>query len=353
MWRGGEAQVLELAKRLIRRGHDALVVCPPGSALVRRLGREGIPWHSILMRGEWDIRAACALARVLRRWRPDVVHLHTSHAHTLGLLACGLGRSEVRVVVSRRVDFPLHRGMLGRFKYGDRVDRFIAVSERIRGILLGAGLSPSNVITIHSGIDLGKFDHVGSSNGFWDGFGLPRGALLVGNVAALAPHKDQYTLLQAARRVVERISPVRFLIVGEGELEGVLRRQRDEMGLREQVVFTGFRWDVGAILRILDVFVLSSYLEGLGSSVLDAMLCALPVVATQVGGIPEMVADGRSGLLVPPRDPDALADAIGALLKDEDRRKRFGQEGRRLVERFDIEETVHRTERVYMECVEE
>jgi len=243
--------------------------------------------------------------------------------------------------------------MLGRLKYGDRVGRFIAVSECIREILLRAGLSPSKVVTIHSGVDLGKFDGVGPLNGFRDGWSIPQEAILVGSVAALAPCKDQHTLLRAAQRVVARIPQARFLIVGEGELEGVLRRQRDELGLCKHVVFTGFRWDVGAVLRILDVFVLSSYLEGLGTSVLDAMLCSLPVVATRVGGVPEMVADGRSGLLVPPRDPEALADAIGVLLEDKGRRRTFGQEGRRLVEQFDIEKTVHRTERVYLELVAE
>ena len=215
------------------------------------------------------------------------------------------------------------------------------------------GVPASKVVVVRSGIDLRKFDGLKDTEDLRKEFGIARDAPLVGNVAALAPHKDQTCLLEAARRVVDAFPGVRFLIVGEGPLEVALREHRARLGLEREVIFTGFRRDVGAILRMLDVFVLSSYLEGLGTSVLDAMLVGLPIVATRVGGIPEAVEDGENGLLVPPRSPEALSEAICRLLEDRAMRERLGRRGKTRVHRFDIRETVRRTEAVYVDLLKE
>ena len=348
--------MLGLAEGLARLGHEVLVVGQPGSPLVARVGEVGaerLRPIAVRMRGEWDLAGAARLANVMRGFDPHILHAHTSHAHTLGLWAWVLSGRRAKVVVSRRVDFPISRRGFGRIKYGRGVDQFIAVSEGVRRVLVEGGVPASKVVVVRSGIDLRKFDGLKDTEDLRKEFGIARDAPLVGNVAALAPHKDQTCLLEAARRVVDAFPGVRFLIVGEGPLEVALREHRAQLGLDREVLFTGFRRDVGAILRMLDVFVLSSYLEGLGTSVLDAMLVGLPIVATRVGGIPEAVEDGENGLLVPPRSPEALSEAICRLLEDRAMRERLGRRGKTRVHRFDIRETVRRTEAVYVDLLKE
>ena len=350
-WRGGEAQVLGLAQGLTRFGHEVLVVGQPGSPLVARVKKAGISTRAVRLRGEWDGVGAMRLAEVMRGFDPHILHTHTSHAHTLGLWAWMLSGRKAKVVVSRRVDFPISRRGLGRIKYGRSVGRFLAVSEGVRRVLIEGGVPESRTAVVRSGIDLRKFDDLGNSGTLYDEFGIARDALLIGNVAALAPHKDQACLLEAARRVVDAFPKARFLIVGEGPMKETLVELRARLGLEREVLFTGFRKDIGAILGLMNVFVLSSCLEGLGTSLLDAMLMGLPIVGTRVGGIPEAVHDGENGLLVPPKNPEALAHAICRLLKDRALRERFGRAGGKIVQQFDIRETVRRTAANYADLL--
>ena len=301
------------------------------------------------MRGEGDLVAAWKISRLVRRFGAHILHLHTAHAHALGGMAVLLSPGPT-VVVSRRVDFPVAQNPPSRFKYR-QVDRIIAISKNVREVLYKSGVDRSKISVVHSGIDLDKFASLGDVESLYRSFGLRRADPLVGNIAALAPHKAQDDLLRAARIVVDRIPDVRFLIVGEGKLKAPLLAQRRALRLEKHVLFTGFRTDIGEILSILDVFVLSSYLEGLGTSVLDAMLLSVPVVATRTGGIPEIVIDGETGFLVPPRTPKLLAERICDLLQDENLRRKMGDRGRRIVAKFDINHTVAQTEELYEELI--
>ena len=173
---------------------------------------------------------------------------------------------------------------------------------------------------------------------------------MVGNVAALTGHKDHATLLAAAARVLARRPETRFVIVGEGELEPSLAAQARALGLEGRCVFAGFRNDLDRLVPAFTVFCLSSHMEGLGTSLLDAMSFAVPIVATAAGGIPEAVSDGITGRLVPPRDPDALATALVEALESPERRAAWGAAGRRrFEERFTADRMVETTLAVYRE----
>jgi glycosyltransferase involved in cell wall biosynthesis len=174
----------------------------------------------------------------------------------------------------------------------------------------------------------------------------------VGNVAALTEHKDHDTLIRAAAQVVERQPRARFVIVGDGELREPLTALAASLGLAEHVVFTGFRRDIDRLMPAFDVFCLSSILEGLGTSLLDAMSFSRPIVATRAGGISEAVADGETGLLVVPRDIGGLAVALLELLNDADRREAYGVAGRqRFDTHFTAERMVEETLTVYEELL--
>jgi len=300
-----------------------------------------------------DLSAAWRLSRVLRRLRPDVLHAHDPHGVAMAALALsmgagasgGHGRSPA-LVASRRVDFRLKNNSFSRWKYR-QVDSFIAASEAIRRLLLDDGIPAERVVTVHEGIDL---DHVHAAPpvNVHEAFWLPHHAPVVGNIAALVPHKGQRYLIEAARMVVRQVPDVRFIILGEGELREQLERQVHEHRLEKHVLLPGFRTDVLGCLKSFDIFVMSSVTEGLGTSILDAMACARPVVATSTGGIPEIVQDGRTGLLVPPRDASELASAIVRLLNDEGMRTRLGEAGEfRVRQRFTVERMVEETAAVY------
>ena len=200
---------------------------------------------------------------------------------------------------------------------------------------------------MHDGVDVSAIQRapvVDAHAAFW----LPAGASLVGNVAALAPHKGQRHLVAAAARVVAELPDVRFLIVGEGELHEALARQIKDLGLDRHVFLTGFRTDVLGLMRSLDLFVMSSVTEGLGSAVLDAMAMGHAVVGTEVGGIPEAVVPYETGLLVDAANPKALANAIVKLLKNPALRKKYGDAGRkRVAEHFGVDRLVEGTLEVY------
>lgn len=322
-WRGGESQ-LQLLVRGLPATCPTLTVCPPASPLAQALRADGLPVAELAMGGQLDLPAAWRLRRLARACGARALHAHTSHGHALALLAA-LGTG-LPVLVTRRVDFPVKRGVTARWKYGPAVRRFIAVSQAVAGVLAAGGVDPARITVIRDGVDPERLA-VPVEPVLRRELALPADAVLVGCVAHLADHKDHRTLL-AAWAAVERRAPQAWLaIVGTGELEAALKAQVAGSGLA-RVVFTGFRADIPAVLRSLDVFTLSSHLEGLGSSVMDAMLLGLPVVATRAGGIPELVDDGVTGFTVPVRDHRALAEALCTAILDPDLRRRCGEAGR-------------------------
>ena len=327
-WRGGEQQVLYLSQYLHGCGYDCVVACPPHSALYQRAQEAGIPTRALPMRYEGDVLAAWRLGRYLRRERVDILHMHTPHAHTIGLLA-SLWHPGVRQVVSRRVDFPPKRNVVSRWKYLHPAVQYVAVSHAVKQILIDSGIAACRVQTIHSGIDLHRVDDVPPAPALF-----PTGTQVVGTVGHLAGHKGHRYLLAATQYLLPLEPCLGVVIVGDGELRAALEAQAASLGIAERVCFTGFRRDVLGLMQQFEVFVFSSYLEGLGTAVLDAMALRKPVVATSAGGIPEAVQHGVTGVLVPPRQPQALAQAVHQLLRHPEQRKRFGEAGRKYVEQY-------------------
>jgi glycosyltransferase involved in cell wall biosynthesis len=354
-WRGGQNQVLLTVNGLRAIGHRAALVAHPNGEL-RRRAAEGLELIPLAPRTEMDLSAAWRLSRLMKRTRPDVVHAHDPHGVAMAALALSIGsgaaasRAMPPLVASRRVDFHLKGNSLSRWKHR-QVDCFIAASEAIRQMLLGDGIPSERTITVHEGIDV---DHVAATPAvnLHEALFLPHGAPIVGNVAALVPHKGQRYLIDAAHLVVQHAPDTRFVILGEGELREHLEKQVHEHHLEKHVLLPGFRTDVLGCIKAFDLFVMSSVTEGLGTSLLDAMAAARPIVATTAGGIPEIVEDGVNGLLVPPRDARALADAILRALRDADLRRRLGDAGfARVNERFTVERMVAQTAAAYEQIV--
>jgi glycosyltransferase involved in cell wall biosynthesis len=299
-----------------------------------------------------DLSAAWRLARVMKRLQPDVIHAHDPHGVAMASLALSLGSGSApsgrlpALVASRRVDFHLKGNSFSRWKHR-QVDCFIAASNAIRAMLVADGVPESSVVTVHEGIDV---DHVlaAPTVNVHEAFFLPHHAPIVGNVGALVPHKGQRHLIEAAHLVVQQLPDTRFVILGEGELREHLERLVREHHLEKHVVLPGFRIDVLGCIKGFDLFVMSSVSEGLGTSLLDAMACSKAIVATKAGGIPEVVDDGVTGLLVEPRDHHALAAGIVRLIKDASDRQQMAEAGfERVSAKFTVERMVAETAKVY------
>jgi len=352
-WRGGQNQALLTVNGLRAMGQRATLVAHPDGELRRRADEE-LDFIPLAPRTEMDLSAAWRLSRVLRKLAPDpdVIHAHDPHGIAMAALALSLGGSSLpagrapALVASRRVDFHLSQNSFSRWKHR-QVDCFIAASEAIRHILVGDGIPRERTATVHEGIDVDRVvatPRVSVHEAFW----LPHGSPVVGNVAALVPHKGQRYLIDAARHVVREMPDARFVILGEGELREQLEHSVREHGLEKHVLLPGFRTDVLGCIKSFDVFVMSSVTEGLGTSLLDAMACSRAVVATRAGGIPEVVQDDATGVIVPPRDGMAMGCAIVRLLADRALRERMGDAGlSRVKALFTVERMVEATAAIY------
>jgi glycosyltransferase involved in cell wall biosynthesis len=324
-WRGGQNQVLLTAAGMAARGRATAIACRRNGALEPRAAAAGLAVHALPFRGDLWPPAVVALARLLRREQPRALLLHDPHAVSAGLVAARLAFRRPRLAAVRRVDFPL-RSAFSRAKYA-ACDRVVVVSRAIGGVVERCGIAGSRLRLVHEGVP----DRAAVPGGAAElaALGIPEGAPVVGNVAALTEHKDHATLVDAMALARPRVPEARLLILGEGELRGALEARVRERGIADRVVFGGFRRDLDRVMPAFSLFCLSSRLEGLGTSLLDAMCFALPIVATTAGGIPEAVADGVSGRVVPPCDAPALADALVSVLADDARRRAYGAAGRR------------------------
>jgi len=351
-WRGGQAQVEALVRRLAERGHSVTLVTPEGSPLAERLASSPVEIVADRPRGEWDIGAGLRLRRLARSRGADLIHAHSARAHAVARWASGRGGGPP-IVVSRRVDFPVGGNWFSRRKYLDKGCYYLAISTAVRDVLVRGGVEPRRIFLVPSGVDPGKFSYSTDRAATRRSLGLGEEDFLVCNVAALVDHKDQATLVQAAAIAVEKDPRLRFIVLGEGELRADLEALVSRLGLGGRFRLLGFKEDVEPYLAASDLFVLSSHLEGMCTSLLDAMLLGLPVVATRAGGIPDVVVDGETGLLVEVRRPDALAEAILEMVREPALRARLAKAGRRKVrEHFTVERTVELTEAAYFRIIE-
>ncbi len=350
-WRGGQRQSLFLAKELKRRGLPFFFIVQPESPLHQKACEAELPVLPFKMRNEFDLPAILRLAWAMKRKKCLLVHFHDAHSAAVGSVAASLAKVPFRII-TRRVDFPLKKNYFSRRKYMKNVDAIIAISEGVKKVLVEGGVDPENVEVISSGIDFSSFEEDSSALTSKDylrrEFSFAVDDYLVGIVAHLADHKGHQYLIQATKILKQQAPKIKTIIVGEGPLSMELNRQAKELDVEDIIFFLGFRKDIPKILSSLDLFVLSSHLEGMGSSILDAMASRLPVVATKVGGIPEVVIHGETGLLVPPRDPSALARAILMLYSNKTLASRLGQKGYELVHRkFSAEAMADKVVRLY------
>ncbi len=378
---GAQEHVYNLVTRIDRERYEVSVLALSGGAGVRRLEKTGV---SVCVLDEMsDDEAIEAVASHLHAVKADVVHNHMYRAEVIGtraawlLAAAGLPRPfVVGTVHSSRVRSPEDRDLVRQLT--PRMDHVIAVSRAIVRKIEDEGRVGAPISLIYNGVDLARYAEQEVCCTLHKEYGLSPGAQVVGVVARLEPEKGHPTLLEAWPAVLRAVPDAHLLIVGEGTQREALEAQAAAIGLlgprpdqpvmaplasqtardngaappTPSVTFTGRRDDVPAVTAALDVAVLPSYREAQGLSILEAMALSRPVVASAVGGIPEMIEHGRTGLLVPPHDPYSLADSLIRLLTDHAYADMIGRAGHDLVyERFCVELMVRAVETIYDEAV--
>ncbi len=340
-WRGGEQQTLYLA-RGVRETRACVVVGRPDGVLLNRCSEIDIDVASIPSAGP---RGVLALRRLIRRLRPAVLHAHTSRTHQLARLANAGLRSSVPLVVTRRVSFPMKRGGFTRWKYLTGVSRYAAVANAVGEVLLDGGVPPERIATIHSAVDFAEVDATPASP-LELGVGDVTGPVVL-HAAAFTSQKNQTMLLRAWREVEAVHESAQLVIAGEGELEQSLQQLAADLGLK-RVHWIGFRADIIGVMKSADLFVMSSDSEGICSVLIQARRAGLPIVATSVDGIPEVVEDGVQGLLVGAGDSSGFARAVLAALQPTQLAP-FGVQASLDMDRFATESMVAAYLRLYEE----
>jgi glycosyltransferase involved in cell wall biosynthesis len=345
-WGGGEAQVSGLLQHLAHWGHHNDLATPPDGELFRQSLDSSVRKIPLRVRNDLDLRGIPALRRLIRQQRYDIVHLHTKRAHALSLWLPRGGRTP-KYIVTRRMDYPQARNCYTNYLYNRRVDGVIAISHSIVDRLSEAGVKRGSIRLIHSGIDPEPFRLAARDER------RSNRSTVVAIVAVLEERKGHRFLLDAARILKDSGRTIKYLLAGDGSHKAHLQQRVQMLGLQKEVSFLGFVKDIPNFLSSIDVLVLPSLYEGLGVAALEGMAAGKPVVGTRVGGLAELIVDGKTGLLVPPRDGPALAEAIEKLVEDPLMAHSMGQKGaERVLKNFTIEQTARQNEQYYYALLE-
>ncbi|MTI39516.1 glycosyltransferase family 4 protein [Fulvivirga lutimaris] len=349
-WRGGEQQIAYLLDETAEAGVNNEVLCREGSSFELHCKKYEIPYHAVSFSGVQLFSTAFTLKRLAENF--DIIHAHTAKAHLLCYYALSLGMT-TKVVVSRRVDFVPSSSFFTRKRYNHLgISKYLCVSKAIENIMksyLDEG--KDRCTTVYSGVDLKKFGQ-DCDDDLHSEFGLDKSLKLVVNTSALADHKDYFTFLDTAKIISDKRSDVHFIVFGDGPMKEEIIAYAHNLNLDRVVTFAGFVDNVPSLLPHADVFLITSKTEGLGTSIIDAFACKVPVIATAAGGIPELVEDHKTGLLNNVGDSASLADSIDELLNNDELVNKLTAAATVKLQRFTKENTAKATMAVYKELIE-
>jgi glycosyltransferase involved in cell wall biosynthesis len=347
---GTELHLINLAEQLVGRGHAVHVLARPGSYVFEESTRRGLTVHPGVVKSQSDYAAYPRLLPLFRSVKYDVVHVHMFPDHLMPPAAARRAGVPVNVM-SHHLPYPLKKGIHKRIAVKHFLfNRMVAVSESVRQTLIGSGLRPEQVLTIHHGTDTDAFRQTtlppGEVRREW---GVPEGRFLVGVVGRVAEEKGVDQFLKAMALLAD--APVHGVVVGEGKVLAEMRDLATRLRLDDRVTFAGFRADVNNAVNAMDALLLAStWAEPCAAVIQQAMAVSKPVIGTNIGGTPEMIADGETGILVPPSDAGAIAAAVRRLLGDPALSARMGDAGRvRADAHFTLSGMTDRIEALYRE----
>lgn len=328
-WGGQEQRIILESRKMISLGHQVVIACQPGSGIHAKALENGISVEEIVIRGSFDISAVLGLCRIIRKHRINVVNTHSGKDSWVGGFAAKLTGVDL-LIRTRHLSVPISNSPLN-FVYR-MTDGIITTGLAIReSMIRDNGIPPERIVSIATGVSMERFDaeHTDGS-ALKQHLGVPDHCSVVTMVAVLRGMKRHDLLVEAAKLLKPRFPDVRYLLVGEGPGHDWIKRLIKEAGLEDQFILTGYRDDIPSILAMSDVVVLTSdKFEGVPQSLSQAMAMERAVVAAPVGSIPELISDGKTGLLAEAGKAESFADCIGRFLDDEGLRRVLGNNARR------------------------
>lgn len=336
IWGGGEVHVLLLCRQLLALGDEVTLVCRLGSAIDQKAKEEQLPVLNLPLKGAIDIKSAWAIANYCKENSIGIIHAHNGRDYWIAVLAkCFY--PNLKVVITRHILSPLKGTLLHRWLH-KKIDRVIAVSQAVKN---GISVFPSDKITvIHNGIDIDAF-YAATPGMLRKELNLSPSTKIVGMVGRVNPSKGHATFIQSIPEILDKHPHTAFVIVGGGEYISQLKE------MNRAVHFLGKRSDVPQIMKDLDIFVMASPNEPFGLVTVEAMAAGAAVVATNSGGTAEIIVDGESGLLIPPKDPARLAEAVVKILNDDNLATKLRAGGIERARQYNIENMVLNTQKIY------
>ncbi|OGS20886.1 MAG: hypothetical protein A2252_00625 [Elusimicrobia bacterium RIFOXYA2_FULL_39_19] len=345
-WTGGAKRAFLTARGLKKLGHNVVVACPPSALLGKKLKAEGMPVYTFMPIGGMGFISFFKILHILRKHNIELLDVHSSVFYRTGGLAGKL--LKIKVVFTRNVAFRKNalKKILNRTMYA-LAGRIITVSQQIKTDLVGDfALNAAKVDIIVDGMNMDEFNvSAQETQKIKKEFGI-KDEITAGVVTRMDKTKGHKYLMQAIPEVIAKYPNIKFIITGTGKMEAEIKAQADGLNISKNVIFTGFRSDIPAILSGLDFTVMPSYNEGLGMCILESLSAGKPVVGVNTGGVPEVVIDGYDGVLVNSCTGPELAQGILKILSLN--LKELGANGRKLVlEKFSAETMIKKTLEAY------
>jgi glycosyltransferase involved in cell wall biosynthesis len=348
-WGGQERRILVEALAMRQRGHRPAFACDPRGELHRRALQQRFPVTALTFGGRHNLMAWKTLRRMLGTGTIDILNTHSSLDSWVATLAWRSLHTRPLLIRTRHLSTWIKDNQFTRWLY--RTPAAIITTGQVTKelIIMRLGVPARRIFSIPTGVELAEFAPQEKSRELLAQLHIPENAFIFGNVAVLRSWKGHLYLLEALHELIEGGARAFLILVGEGPYRVVIEEKIKQLGLQHWVRLVGFRDQVVPWFALMDVMVLASYAnEGVPQALLQAMAMARPVIGTTVGGIPEVIVEGDTGLLAPPRDALALAQVMGQLMADPDRRRELGRRGRELVvERFSLAQMAGEIEAVY------
>ncbi|MBI4051643.1 MAG: glycosyltransferase family 4 protein [Elusimicrobia bacterium] len=340
-WTGGANQIWLTSQELIKRGHPVAVACRPEGDLAQRLQKAGVKIYPLRIFQDYDVFSAFRLSRIAHEFQADLLHAHHPQSHAMALLASYF--RPLPVIVTRRVIYPIPRNPFSAFKYRSRkISKYVAVCQAATQELILGGVEKERISVIPSAVEINRWESAHTQRNHLNG----KKPAIVTMVGHYAPIKGHEILLRAAAKVLREMPQTIFRLVGRDTEK--LRALAQDLQIANQVEILGERSDVPELLSQTHLYVMPSLMEGIGTSLIEAQAAGVPVVASEVGGLPDVVDKDETGVLVPPGNPKALAEAILKLLTHPQEAEKMALKGYEKVKRmYSLKVVVDQLEELY------
>lgn len=352
-WRGGEFQIAFLLDAIKKDSHfQSIVLCPKNSEMNKFCQNNNIESINFNKNFVGRLTTSFSLQKICKKNKISFIHAHDSHALGIVAFANALSINELPIIAQRRVIFKTKNNIFSKYKYNARlVKKIICDSAMIKSVLSTMLYNPDKSCVVYAGINIEKFANRSSDNYFHEILHVEKKTRIVCNVAALTEEKDYFTFLKVAKIITKKYPDVVFAIIGEGQLRPEIEKYIEKNQLKQKVKLVGFRDDVNRLITDAEIMLVTSTQEGLGLNILEAFASKVPVVATRTGGIPEIVIDGKTGLLAEVKDIFNLSNNVSKLLDNQALRSSIIENALSFVSNYSYQKTTHQIIEIYKELI--